>query len=248
MPHAVRILIRASLLTLLLAGCESLPPASGSDPAASTGEAGGTASRSGDDSGTSFAILAPERYQADIRARQRELVASSERTVSAEEAGYYLDVQMAQLQRRLSDRPVQVLRDPRSILIRISGADAFDTGSHRLNRFVSTVLDEIAAVAPARTLDRPRRKAAVAGEFRETLLIVSTHTDSSGEAAYNQALSERRALAVARHLASEGVAAERLAIVGHGESRPLETEQAPGNRWPDRRIEIRLQLLLARTA
>lgn len=50
---------------------------------------------------------------------------------------------------------------------------------------------------------------------------VTGHTDRIGSDAYNQALSERRATAVADYLISQGVDAGLITTVGRGESEPL---------------------------
>jgi OOP family OmpA-OmpF porin len=52
---------------------------------------------------------------------------------------------------------------------------------------------------------------------------VEGHTDSRGSAAYNEALSARRAESVAIFLNTEGVALERLVSVGKGFREPLDT-------------------------
>jgi outer membrane protein OmpA-like peptidoglycan-associated protein len=60
-------------------------------------------------------------------------------------------------------------------------------------------------------------------EVRGESLVVEGHTDASGAEAYNQNLSERRATAIRDYLvASFGVKAERLIIVGYGKTRPYD--------------------------
>jgi outer membrane protein OmpA-like peptidoglycan-associated protein len=55
----------------------------------------------------------------------------------------------------------------------------------------------------------------------KTVVIVG-HTDAAGTNAYNQALSERRALAVGQYLVDRhGVEPARLQVVGLGETQPL---------------------------
>lgn len=52
-------------------------------------------------------------------------------------------------------------------------------------------------------------------------ITIEGHCDVRGDAAYNQALSVRRAEGVKAYLVSKGVPAEQLATVGLGESHPL---------------------------
>lgn len=64
------------------------------------------------------------------------------------------------------------------------------------------------------------------------------HTDNTGDATYNQALSERRAAAVAGILFQQGVSPARVASIGRGESQPVATNQTPEGRQANRRVEI----------
>lgn len=62
------------------------------------------------------------------------------------------------------------------------------------------------------------------------------HTDASGSATYNKALSDRRAAAVRSYLTENGVAAARLKAVGKGESQLLNNDDP--NAAENRRVEI----------
>ena len=64
------------------------------------------------------------------------------------------------------------------------------------------------------------------------------HTDSVGTDAYNQQLSERRALSVARYLESKQVDSMRLATAGKGETQPIAPNASDGGRQANRRVEI----------
>jgi outer membrane protein OmpA-like peptidoglycan-associated protein len=62
-------------------------------------------------------------------------------------------------------------------------------------------------------------KALAADEFRDARWTIEGHTDAAGSAAYNQALSERRAISVYSYLIREfGVKPDRLVPLGKGES------------------------------
>jgi outer membrane protein OmpA-like peptidoglycan-associated protein len=74
-----------------------------------------------------------------------------------------------------------------------------------------------------------------------TILDVSGYTDTSGTAAYNQGLSERRAQAVAGQLVTDGVPAAAIEIHAYGETHLL-VPTGPGVREPqNRRVEIVLE-------
>ena len=66
------------------------------------------------------------------------------------------------------------------------------------------------------------------------------YTDSSGEAAMNQALSEKRALAVRDALVALGIAAERIQAEGLGEASPIADNGTPQGRARNRRVEVLL--------
>lgn len=78
----------------------------------------------------------------------------------------------------------------------------------------------------------------------EGTIAIEGHTDSRGEDAYNQRLSEQRAEAVATYLSTKGVSENRLQTRGFGESRPVaDNERADGTdneagRQRNRRVEV----------
>lgn len=64
------------------------------------------------------------------------------------------------------------------------------------------------------------------------------HTDPRASVGYNQALSERRALAARDYLLSRGIAAERMRIVPFGESRRRTQGNTTLDYARDRRVEF----------
>lgn len=73
-------------------------------------------------------------------------------------------------------------------------------------------------------------------ELANMTLIVEGHTDASGSAEYNRALSLRRAKSAASFLQSVGVAGSRLKVVGRGEDDPIENENPYAAK--QRRVEL----------
>lgn len=67
---------------------------------------------------------------------------------------------------------------------------------------------------------------------------IEGHTDSQGEADANQALSQRRADAVAAVLAAAGVPKPRLQALGRGETEPVADDGTAAGRARNRRVEI----------
>ena len=68
---------------------------------------------------------------------------------------------------------------------------------------------------------------------------IAGHTDSIGDAAYNQWLSEQRATSVKQHLVNLGVSAEQLTAVGFGESQPIDTNKTRAGRRHNRRVVLK---------
>jgi OOP family OmpA-OmpF porin len=63
-------------------------------------------------------------------------------------------------------------------------------------------------------------------------------TDNQGNAAANQALSERGAQAVVAWLSAHGVKASRLSAKGLGQTKPVAANSAEDGRVKNRRVEI----------
>lgn len=69
---------------------------------------------------------------------------------------------------------------------------------------------------------------------------VAGHTDDTGEADFNLALSERRAKAVMDYLIQYGVDTSRLTYRGYGESEPVADNTTIEGRARNRRVELRV--------
>jgi OOP family OmpA-OmpF porin len=75
-------------------------------------------------------------------------------------------------------------------------------------------------------------------------LRIEVHTDSTGTSGFNAAISERRALAVARWLVSErGVDCHRLIAVGFGSEKPIGDNATPQGKAANRRTVFVLAAL-----
>jgi outer membrane protein OmpA-like peptidoglycan-associated protein len=69
-------------------------------------------------------------------------------------------------------------------------------------------------------------------------IVATGHTDTAGPAAYNMALSLRRANAVTDQLVHDGVKAEDISVVGLGETSPLVPTGDGVREAQNRRVEI----------
>jgi len=102
----------------------------------------------------------------------------------------------------------------------------FESGKAEIKSEYNSQLDEIASVMNS----RPNLK-----------VLIEGHTDSQGDADYNQNLSNQRANAVMNYLINAGVDPFRLRAVGKGESEPVATNDTAEGRAKNRRIEFVIQ-------
>jgi outer membrane protein OmpA-like peptidoglycan-associated protein len=75
-------------------------------------------------------------------------------------------------------------------------------------------------------------------ENADLKLRVEGHTDNQGNAAANQALSERRAQAVVTWVAGHGISAGRLTAKGLGQTQPVGDNSSEEGRAKNRRVEL----------
>ncbi|TMM52807.1 OmpA family protein [Sulfitobacter sabulilitoris] len=137
--------------------------------------------------------------------------------------GYSLDKQEADLRRQVGNSNVQITNTGDRLIVTLPQDILFATDSFAVRPDLQSDLN------------------AVAGNLRQypnsTIQIIG-HTDSDGDAAYNQQLSERRANAVAQVLLNAGVGAARVQAFGRGESQPVASNLTPAGKAQNRRVEI----------
>jgi outer membrane protein OmpA-like peptidoglycan-associated protein len=169
-------------------------------------------------------VVAPDGHAEAIARRVHELAAGASGRLAIDEVGYYMDVQQARLQKLGTDR-VRVVRRGATLVLTLVAGSGFESGSFRLAREAEATL------------------AALAGtlcEFEKTVVSVHGHTDASGGERANLALSERRALAVARVLIDNGVDRRRLVVVGRGQLNPVASNETEEGRERNRRVEVHI--------
>lgn len=137
--------------------------------------------------------------------------------------GAYQDRQEAELRQQLVNTGVSISRNGNTIVLNMPSNVTFASGQDALNSNFFPVLDSVSIIL---------------NKYPQTLLDVDGHTDSVGDDASNQALSERRAVSVARYLNSRQVDSRRLQIIGFGETRPVADNNTDQGRALNRRVEI----------
>ena len=78
----------------------------------------------------------------------------------------------------------------------------------------------------------------ILGSYPDTDIAIVGHTDNSGTATYNQALSLRRADAVATNLIVKKIAADRITTLGYGEQNAKYSNTTTGGQAQNRRVEF----------
>jgi outer membrane protein OmpA-like peptidoglycan-associated protein len=197
---------------LAIAGCETAPPPV-VRPAAFT----------------TLGISAPYLSGPVIsgaRARAAKMRAAKIRPLSPAAAYSYMAGLDRELRQQTAGIGLDVIGVGGGVVVRIPAAFTFDAGSAAVKATTDATLLEIARTVKTRN---------------QTYVDVIAHTDLSGTPQVNQALSDKRAAAVATYLAGHGVARARIASRGYGESAPLYNPEADeGQKAANRRIEIRL--------
>ncbi|MDF1505686.1 OmpA family protein [Roseisolibacter sp. H3M3-2] len=135
--------------------------------------------------------------------------------------GHQMDQRAKQLEQNIPGARVE--RVAEGILVTFESGLLFDFDSDVLRDAARTNLRELAANF---------------SRYPDTDLLVVGHTDSQGEDAYNQRLSERRAAAAATYLTSQGVPRTRIRTSGRGEAEPVAQNDSDANRQANRRVEV----------
>lgn len=136
--------------------------------------------------------------------------------------GLYLDKQAREL-----EEVAETKRTENGLLVNLDSAILFDTGSAVLKPEAIQQLEKIGAIVAKYSDDRVR---------------VEGHTDSTGTAAANEALSLRRADAVKRVLVGRGVTEGQITALGMGATRPVADNKTVAGRAKNRRVELHIDV------
>jgi OmpA-OmpF porin, OOP family len=127
------------------------------------------------------------------------------------------------LERELAD--LKAKKTERGLVVTL-GDVLFDTGKATLKPGAYPTIDRLANALK---------------ESSDRKVLIEGHTDSVGSDELNQSLSERRAASVQAALFERGVASSQVSAVGKGESTPIASNDDPGGRQRNRRVELIFQ-------
>ena len=141
--------------------------------------------------------------------------------------GYKMDQQIKELREETAGSGVDIseVDGGEAILVNLPDGVTFAVNSATINPAFRDTLDTVANSMQA---------------YPDSLIDVYGHTDSTGSDSYNQALSERRAQAVANYLSARGVSSARIRSQGFGENAPIADNTTEQGRALNRRVEIKI--------
>jgi len=161
-----------------------------------------------------------DRNKILMEARSREALNSQAQTEAAKNQTLAAQQQLANAQQQLAD--LQAKKTDRGVVVTL-GDVLFDTGQATLKPGANLALTRLSTYLS----NNPQTK-----------IIIEGHTDSRGSDEYNEALSERRARAVATELQSRGISADQIQTLGRGKAYPVASNDTPEGRQQNRRVEI----------
>ncbi len=154
-----------------------------------------------------------ERQAVLIEAREREAQRKAREAQDAAARASSLEQELAALKAKPT---------PRGMVLTL-GDVLFDTAQATLKPGAYPTIERVAEVLKG----EPERRVTIEG-----------HTDSVGEEAYNQELSQRRAAAVETALLQRGVSRDQIVSIGKGETFPVASNDNAGGRQQNRRVEL----------
>lgn len=205
-----------ALCATYLAGCTTTDPYTGERKVSNT--AGGAAI--GAALGAGAGLLIGEN---PVQRRNAALIGAGIGALSGGMIGNYMDQQEAELRQQLEGTGIYVTRDGDRIILNMPSNITFATDQDQINEAFYPTLNSVAIVL---------RK------YNKTLIDIDGHTDSTGSAAHNQDLSERRAASVANFLGPLGIDQRRISTMGYGSTRPIASNASAAGRAQNRRVEI----------
>jgi outer membrane protein OmpA-like peptidoglycan-associated protein len=172
-------------------------------------------------------VLMAARERDAAAARQQAASAQAQAAAAQDQAAAARD-QVAAANDRAADaraqlEALQAKQTERGMVLTLGSNVLFDTNSDMLKPGADEALGRVAQFMQNQS---------------STKLRIEGHTDSTGSGSYNQALSQRRAQAVARALMDRGVDPSRIQAIGRGMEVPVATNDSAAGRQQNRRVEL----------
>ncbi len=162
-----------------------------------------------------LAMQQAKAAQQQAAASQQQNANAQLMALSAEERAKALEAQLKELNAKKTDRG----------MVMTMGDVLFDTDQAQLKSGGERSVDKLASFMT---------------NYPERQVLIEGFTDSTGSDSHNQDLSLRRADAVRNALLSRGIASQRLSTLGHGEAKPIASNDTASGRQMNRRVEVLL--------
>lgn len=173
--------------------------------------------------------VAPAYMHADViggrAARVKKVRAAGGKLLSPAAVWDYVNRQEVEFRRQTAGTGVEVIRSGEVLLLRLPASGTFDVGRSDIRPQAVSTVNEIGLILK---------------RFNQSLVDVLGHTDATGTAASNVALSQRRAQSVAAQLRAKGMSPSRVATKGYGAAHPIADNGTDIGRATNRRVEIKL--------
>jgi len=136
--------------------------------------------------------------------------------------GHKMDKQKKELD-DIKEAKVETIKDGEGLKVTFEEGILFATNSSTLNTSSQDALNKFATSLQ---------------NHKETNVVISGHTDNTGNDAINDPLSQKRAESVATFLKSKGVSGKRLTTMGAGSHQPVASNETAEGRQQNRRVEV----------
>jgi outer membrane protein OmpA-like peptidoglycan-associated protein len=163
---------------------------------------------------------AQQRAQAEAATQQAQAAQQAAEQQAA--AARAREAQLREQLRQQLNSILQTKETPRGLVVTMTDV-LFATGRYDLKQDTQLKLARIAGIF----LAHPDLKIQVEG-----------YTDNVGSEAYNQKLSEKRAMTVQNFLVSQGVPVQNVTAIGYGMTNPVADNSTAAGRQQNRRVEL----------
>jgi outer membrane protein OmpA-like peptidoglycan-associated protein len=161
-----------------------------------------------------------KQAQALAQARAREAEMARQQAARAQERAQEMAAKAQQLTAQVRDLKAQ--ETERGLVVTL-GDLLFDAGAAQLKPAGTQAVDKLAEFLK---------------QYPERNILIEGYTDSTGDAAFNQQLSERRANAVRDALLADAISPDRMRTIGYGEQFPVASNATSDGRQQNRRVEV----------
>lgn len=160
------------------------------------------------------------RAQAEADQARRLADAQAEEVSLARREAQLANEQAESLRRRLEH--MQLRETDRGVVITL-GDVLFETGESELKPEAANNVRDVVELLTTEA---------------DKSIRIEGHTDSQGNADFNQRLSELRAQSVERALVAEGIDPTRITVIGQGEDFPIASNDTQEGRSKNRRVDV----------